>query len=114
MTWRSFRNDKGGLPTNVSIAREWNVRSWPTLYLIDHRGIIRSKWKGHPGEKVLDSAVEKLVRTAEAREGEGGQVGGPSAVAESPPHRTRRCTWTVSHPVVAGGALSFPGGGWVD
>ena len=43
MTWRSFRNDKGGLPTNVSIAREWNVRSWPTLYLIDHRGIIRSK-----------------------------------------------------------------------
>jgi hypothetical protein len=45
---------------------EWNVRSWPTVYLIDHRGIIRGKWKGDPGEKELDVAVEKVVKAAEA------------------------------------------------
>jgi len=58
--WRSFRNGSFGL------ANEWNVRSWPTVYLIDHRGIIRGKWKGDSGEKELDAAVEKLVKAAEA------------------------------------------------
>jgi thiol-disulfide isomerase/thioredoxin len=57
--WRSFRNGSFGL------ANQWNVRSWPTVYLIDHRGIIRGKWKGDPGEKELDAAVEKLVKAAE-------------------------------------------------
>ena len=61
ITWRSFRN--GVLHT---IASEWNVRSWPTVYLVDHRGIIRGKWKGDPGAKDLDAAVEKLVNVAEA------------------------------------------------
>ena len=58
--WRSFRNG------SVGIAMNWNVRSWPTVYLIDHHGIIRGKWKGDPGEKELDDAVEKLVRAADA------------------------------------------------
>jgi hypothetical protein len=48
------------------IAAEWNVRSWPTVYLVDHRGIIRGKWKGDPGAKDLDAAVEKLVNVADA------------------------------------------------
>jgi thiol-disulfide isomerase/thioredoxin len=58
--WRSFRNGTYG------IANEWNVRSWPTVYLIDHRGIIRGKWKGEPTEKELDVVVEKLVKAAES------------------------------------------------
>ena len=60
ITWRSFRNGHPG------IVAEWNVRSWPTVYLVDHQGIIRGKWKGDPGAKVLDAAVEKLVNVAEA------------------------------------------------
>ena len=60
ITWRSFRNGQHG------IGAEWNVRSWPTVYLVDHRGIIRGKWKGDPGAKALDAAVEKLVNVAEA------------------------------------------------
>jgi thiol-disulfide isomerase/thioredoxin len=67
MTWRSFRSGQHGL------AAEWNVRSWPTAYLIDHRGIIRGKWKGDPGEKELDAAVEKLVKTAEAEKDKAGK-----------------------------------------
>jgi thiol-disulfide isomerase/thioredoxin len=60
ITWRSFRSGQHG------IAADWNVRSWPTVYLVDHRGIIRGKWKGDSGAKDLDAAVEKLVNVAEA------------------------------------------------
>lgn len=60
MEWKSFRNGSFG------VASDWNVRSWPTIYLIDHRGIIRGKWKGEPTEKELDAAVEKLVKAAES------------------------------------------------
>ena len=36
-----------------------------TLYVIDHKGVIRHKWLGSPGDKVLDDAIEKLVAEAE-------------------------------------------------
>jgi RNA polymerase sigma factor (sigma-70 family) len=58
ISWRSFRNGQYG------VGLEWNVRAWPTIFLIDHRGIIRGKWKGDPGE-ALDTAIADLVRRAE-------------------------------------------------
>jgi len=66
VTWRSFQNQrKDGKP----IADEWNVRGWPTLYLVDHKGVIKGvikkKWLGSPGNEVLDKEVEKLVAAAE-------------------------------------------------
>jgi hypothetical protein len=63
ITWRSFWNGLDG--TQGPISREWNVRGWPTLYLIDHKGVIRHKYLGSPGEKALDAAIENLVREAE-------------------------------------------------
>jgi hypothetical protein len=63
ITWRSFWNGKEG--TGGPISSAWNVRGWPTLYVIDHRGVIRHKYLGSPGDKVLDEAIEKLVREAE-------------------------------------------------
>lgn len=63
ITWRSFWNGKDG--TGGPISRDWNVRGWPTLYIIDHKGVIRHKYLGSPGDKVLDEAIEKLVREAE-------------------------------------------------
>ena len=35
------------------------------MYVIDHNGVIRGKWVGPPGEKVLDAALDKLIRAAE-------------------------------------------------
>jgi len=67
ITWRSFWNGKNG--TGGPISMEWNVQGWPTLYVIDHKGIIRHKWLGSPGDKVMDEAIEKLV--AEAEKGAG-------------------------------------------
>ncbi len=59
ITWRSFRNGQYGVGT------DWNVRTWPMVYLVDSRGIIRGKWRGDP-EKELDAAIEKLVKMTEA------------------------------------------------
>jgi len=62
VTWRSFQNQR---KEAQPIANEWNVRGWPTLYLIDHKGVIKKKWLGSPGNEVLDKEVEKLVAAAE-------------------------------------------------
>jgi peroxiredoxin len=63
MTWRSWFD---GGSTNGPIATKWNVSDWPTLYVLDHKGVICHKWSGSPGDKVLDEAIEKLVKEAEA------------------------------------------------
>jgi hypothetical protein len=64
ITWRSFWN---GGSTSGPISTKWNVRGWPTLYIIDAEGVIRHKFLGSPGEKVLDEAIDALVKEAEAK-----------------------------------------------
>jgi Thioredoxin-like len=66
ITWRSFWNGKEG--TMGPISMKWNVHGWPTLYVLDHKGVIRHKWLGSPGEQVMDEAIEKLVKEAEGGE----------------------------------------------
>ncbi len=62
LTWPSWWD---GGDTSGPIARAWGVRAWPTLVLIDHKGVIRQRWEGSPGDKVLDAEVEKLAADAE-------------------------------------------------
>lgn len=62
MTWRSWWD---GGNTSGPIATSWAVSGWPTLYLIDHKGIIRNEYVGSPGDSVLDPAIDSLVREAE-------------------------------------------------
>lgn len=64
ITWRSFWN--GELGTAGPISTRWNVRGWPTLYLIDAKGVIRHKWLGSPKTEVLDAAIEALIAEAKA------------------------------------------------
>jgi hypothetical protein len=64
ITWRSFWNGGG---TRGPISTRWGVQGWPTLYLIDHKGVIRKRWVGSPGDKVLDREIDKLVNEAEAK-----------------------------------------------
>jgi len=56
ITWRSFWNGEGG--TRGNIAERWNVQSWPTIYVIDAKGVIR--YKNLRGDD-LDAAVETLL-----------------------------------------------------
>jgi hypothetical protein len=65
ITWRSFWNGKEG--TGGPISTEWNVHGWPTLFVIDHKGVIRHKYLGSPGEEKLDAAIDKLVEEAETK-----------------------------------------------
>ena len=64
ITWRSFV-DAGNAGAGP-IAMKWNLSATPTFYVIDHKGVIRYKWLGAPGEKVLDAALDKLIAAAEA------------------------------------------------
>ena len=58
ITWRSWWD----VDTSGPISTKWNVQGWPTLYLIDHKGIIRHKYLGFPGEESLDSALNALLK----------------------------------------------------
>ena len=55
ITWRSFRN---GGSTSGPISTRWNVSGWPTIYVIDAKGVIRRK--GPRGE-AMDRAVNALL-----------------------------------------------------
>ena len=58
LNWRSFANQ-------AAVNAMWNEPGTPTYYVIDCKGVIRYKWFGSPGEKALDTALEKLIKEAE-------------------------------------------------
>jgi hypothetical protein len=59
ISWRSFWNGEKGPGGPIPLA--WNVKSWPTTYVIDHQGTIRHKnISGTLGDK-----LETLVTAAE-------------------------------------------------
>ena len=43
--------------------QKWNVSGWPTLYYIDHKGVIRQK--NLRNEEEIDKFLDKLVEEAE-------------------------------------------------
>ena len=61
ITWRSFFDGKDG-----PIGKDWNIRFLPTIYVIDHKGVIR--YKGVQN-KEMDKAVDELLTEAEAKKG---------------------------------------------
>ncbi|MCY2958855.1 MAG: TlpA disulfide reductase family protein [Planctomycetota bacterium] len=65
ITWRSFWN---GGSTSGPISTDWNIRGWPTAYLIDAKGVIRWKSVG-VDENVLDAEIEKLMKEVEGGSG---------------------------------------------
>ena len=62
VTWRSFWNGPKG--TSGPISSKWGVRGWPTIYVLDHEGVIR--YEGVRGER-MDEAVDALL--AEMKKG---------------------------------------------
>jgi len=51
------------------LIKTYRVRAFPTLYLIDAKGVIRKKWVGSPDPEVLNKAVEELVKEVPASKG---------------------------------------------
>ncbi len=62
MGWRSFWN--GSKTATSTLAQDWNVTGWPTVYVLDDRGVIRFK-DLHRDE--LDKAVDELVDELEKK-----------------------------------------------
>ncbi len=58
VTWRSFYDKT----TSGPICQAWSVTSFPTIYIIDHKGVIR--FKNLLGE-AMDKAVEQLLAERE-------------------------------------------------
>ena len=63
ITWRSFWAGPDG--TRGPIPTRWGVRGWPTIYLIDHKGVIRDK-----GHGLNDELLEQLIADAAKAGGE--------------------------------------------
>jgi thiol-disulfide isomerase/thioredoxin len=54
ITWLSFRDGRQG-----PISKAWNVRSWPTVYVLDRKGVIRYR---NVRDQALFDTVEELIR----------------------------------------------------
>ena len=58
ISWRSFWNGPEG--TGGPISKAWNVKGWPTVYILDTEGKI--VYKGHG--RGMDQALEKALASA--------------------------------------------------
>src|SRR5688572_33223586 len=56
ITWRSWWD---GGNTEGPIAKAWNVKGWPTIYVLDHKGVIRHR---DLRDKELDDAIDTLLK----------------------------------------------------
>jgi peroxiredoxin len=63
VTWRSAIDGS----TSGPICTKWGVEGFPTLYLIDAKGVIRQTWLGSPGDEVIDKEIDKLVQEAKGK-----------------------------------------------
>lgn len=63
ITWRSFWNGEKGVAGPIS--HSWNVHSWPTVYVLDPKGVIRFKnLRGDELDKVVDQLLAETKKDA--------------------------------------------------
>lgn len=59
LTWRSFWAGPEG--TRGPIPKAWNVSGWPTIYILDAKGVIRAKNKrGEEMDRVVDELLAEM------------------------------------------------------
>jgi hypothetical protein len=61
ITWRQAIDGS----TSGPLASKWNVRYWPHIFVLDHKGVIRHI---DLRDDELSTAVEKLIAEAEAEQ----------------------------------------------
>jgi hypothetical protein len=64
LTWRSWWD---GGSTEGPIVTQWQIANWPTVYVIDHKGVIRhiADEGGEVAVEPIETVTEKLVKAAE-------------------------------------------------
>ena len=63
--FRSFTDTAAGDGLGV-IGSAWNLFGTPTVFVLDHKGVIRYRQIGIPVTKAIDEVLKKLIREAEA------------------------------------------------
>jgi hypothetical protein len=63
ITWRSAIDGS----TSGPICSKWGIEGFPTLYLIDAKGVIRQYWLGNPGDEIVAKEIDKLVAEAKGK-----------------------------------------------
>ena len=61
ITWRNVPDGD----TSGPIASKWNVQGWPTIYVLDAKGVIRYR---DVRDEEMEKAVEALLEEAEKAE----------------------------------------------
>jgi len=61
ITWPNIYD---GPPGRGPIATQWNVYGWPTIYVLDHKGVIRYR---DVRDEELEKAVMELLRDVPAQ-----------------------------------------------
>jgi hypothetical protein len=57
LTWHSVWDGRGG-----PIARRFAIQGFPTVFLLDQRGVIRFKSVGAPSPEVLEQRINMLLQ----------------------------------------------------
>jgi peroxiredoxin len=59
VSWRNILEGEGG----GAIVRAWGVRSFPTIYVLDGKGVIRyTGVRGEAMDKAVDALLEELAK----------------------------------------------------
>src|SRR4051794_19760174 len=61
ITWPSWWD---GGDTSGPIASGWNVHGWPTIYILDAKGVIRYKSVG-ADEQAIEKTIDELLKAME-------------------------------------------------
>ena len=82
LTWRSFWNGPDG--TGGPISTKWGVTGWPTIYVMDSKGVIRFKnVRGDAMDRALETLLAEMgenvtiVHEEEEAEGDGAAAARP-------------------------------------
>src|SRR5215468_6992199 len=67
LTFRSFTDKADGEGLGV-IGSAWNLFGTPTVFVLDHKGVIRYRQMGIPDRKAIDGVLKELIREAEAKD----------------------------------------------
>ncbi len=72
LNWRSWWD---GGSTEGPIATQWQIVNWPTLFVIDHKGVIRyvADHGGGIEHEPIDAMIDMLVQVAESSAGTASQ-----------------------------------------
>ncbi len=71
ISWRSFWD---GGNTSGPIASAWNVSGWPTIYIVDAKGVIRAK---DLRDEAMAAKVKELLAEVQRPGEAGGKSGAP-------------------------------------